>query len=106
GSADGGGELDDVCGPAVPWVLRGGGASAETVEAQVEQACRAGASGFIVGRTLFDAALVADRAESEVRLERECRPLLRRLVVVAERLGQPWRRRVGDLPRPRHGWYR
>ena len=105
GSADACRELDEACGTAIPWVLLGGGASAEAVEAQVEEACRAGASGFIVGRTLFDVALVEDAAESAEILDRECRPLLRRLAEVAERLGRPWRRRVGELPRPRHGWY-
>jgi len=65
GTADGCGAIDEACGALIPWVLLGGGADAGVLEGQVEDACRAGASGFIVGRTLFDAALVPDEAESE-----------------------------------------
>lgn len=106
GSADGCRELDEACGRAIPWVLLGGGADAAVLEAQIEDACRAGASGFIVGRTLFDAALVADAAESERALAETCRPLLERLAARAEALATPWRERVGPLPEPPHGWYR
>ena len=97
--------LDEACGQAIPWVLLGGGADAAVLEAQIEDACRAGASGFIVGRTLFDAALVADAAESERALAATCRPLLERLAARADALATPWRERVGLLPRPAHGWY-
>ena len=105
GSAEGCGDLDRACGRAIPWVLLGGGADADVLEAQIEHACRAGASGFIVGRTLFDAALVADPAESERALHEVCRPLLERLAALAEALATPWRERVGPLPQPAHNWY-
>jgi tagatose 1,6-diphosphate aldolase len=105
GSAEGCRALDEACGRLIPWVLLGGGADAEVLAGQIEQACRAGASGFIVGRTLFDAALVEDGAESQRALEEVCRPLLERLRGTAERLAQPWRARVGELPVPAHGWY-
>ncbi|MGZ4481651.1 MAG: hypothetical protein ACXVY5_05550, partial [Gaiellales bacterium] len=106
GSAEACRRLDAACGPAIPWVLLGGGAAPDVIEGQVEDACGAGASGFIVGRTLFDAALVADEEESQRLLEERCRPLLRRLAEVAEGLAQPWRSRVGELPAPPHDWYR
>lgn len=105
GSADGCRALDAACGPLVPWVLLGGGADADVLERQVAEACAAGASGFIVGRTLFDAALATDAAESERALAAVCRPLLERLGAVAERTAQPWRARVGPLPAPAHGWF-
>ena len=106
GSAQACAELDAACGPLIPWVLLGGGADADVLEAQIDDACRAGASGFIVGRTLFDAALLPDPAASEQALAETCRPLLERLAAAAERLAQPWRRRVGELPEPPGGWYR
>jgi tagatose 1,6-diphosphate aldolase len=106
GSADGCRGLDDACGRLIPWVLLGGGADAEVLAGQIEDACSAGASGFIVGRTLFDAALVEDEAASERALAEECRPLLERLAGIAERLAQPWRARVGEVPAPARGWYR
>jgi tagatose 1,6-diphosphate aldolase len=98
--------LDKACGPLIPWVLLGGGASEDVIGGQIEDACRAGASGFIVGRTLFDAALVADPDESRRALEARSRPLLERLAAIAERLAVPWRERVGALPRPPREWYR
>ncbi|HEY0387611.1 MAG TPA: hypothetical protein VGC71_04150 [Gaiellales bacterium] len=97
--------LDRACGPLIPWVLLGGGADAAVLEGQIEDACRAGASGFIVGRTLFDAALVADPTASQAALDEQCRPLLERLARIAEQLARPWRRRVGALPQPPYGWY-
>ncbi len=106
GSADGCRKLDRACGRLIPWVLLGGGADAEVLAGQIEHACAAGASGFIVGRTLFDAALVADPGESQRALDEVCRPLLERLRAIAERLAQPWRARVGELPAPAPGWYR
>jgi tagatose-1,6-bisphosphate aldolase len=106
GSADACGALDEACGPTVPWVLLGGGADAETLERQIGDACAAGASGFIVGRTLWDAGLVADEQESEAALRDVSRPLLERLADVARRQAQPWRERVGAIPAPEPGWYR
>jgi tagatose 1,6-diphosphate aldolase len=99
-------ELDAACGRLVPWVLLGGGAGEDVIGVQIEDACRAGASGFIVGRTLFDAALVTDPEESRQALVSRSRPLLERLVAIAERLATPWRERVGALPPPPRGWYR
>jgi tagatose 1,6-diphosphate aldolase len=106
GDARGCEALTEACGPLVPWVLLGGGASEEAIGGQIEDACRAGASGFIVGRTLFDAGLVTDAEESRRALETHSRPLLERLAAIAERLATPWRERVGPLPRPPLGWYR
>jgi tagatose-1,6-bisphosphate aldolase len=51
--------LSEVCG-SVPWVLLGGGTNEETFLAQLRDACTAGARGYIVGRTAWDTALVAD----------------------------------------------
>ena len=95
GSADACQELDEACGWAVPWVLLGGGADPETLERQVEEACRAGASGFVVGRTLWDGAL-----ESPDTLETVSRPLLERLGAVAREHATPWRERVGVFSAP------
>jgi tagatose 1,6-diphosphate aldolase len=105
GSPDACRALDEACGPAVPWVLLGGGADAETLVQQVGEACAAGASGFVVGRTLWDAALVADEAESERALAQLGRPLLERLAAVARAHGTPWRERVGPIAEPPPDWY-
>lgn len=106
GSAGGCAAVDRACGPEVPWVLLGGGANADDLEHQIELACRAGASGFIVGRTLFDAGLVADAGESASALREVSVPLAERLAATARRYAQPWRDRVGAIPAPALGWYR
>ena len=53
--------------PGTPWVLLGGGADEDTLLRQVEEACRAGASGFIVGRTIWSDALVRARGRAGAR---------------------------------------
>jgi tagatose 1,6-diphosphate aldolase len=106
GSAAACADLDGACGPSVPWVLLGGGASAGELEGQIVDACRAGASGFIVGRTLFDPGLVADAAESERALRSVSVPLAKRLGAAARAYAQPWRERVGRIEAPALGWYR
>jgi tagatose 1,6-diphosphate aldolase len=98
-------ELDEACGRDVPWVLLGGGAPAEALERQIEQACRAGASGFIVGRTLFDPGLVPDPHESEAALREQSVPMLERFARAARRHARPWRERIGEVPPPPHGWW-
>ena len=98
-------ELDVACGREVPWVLLGGGAEPNALLAHVEDACRAGASGFIVGRTLWDAALSADADVAEQRLREDSVPLLRRLAAAAREHAVPWRSRVPPIPVPPAGWH-
>jgi tagatose 1,6-diphosphate aldolase len=103
GSPGGCRALDEACGPAVPWVLLGGGADAGVLEARVADACRSGASGFVVGRTLWDGALAADERASLAALEQRSVPLLARLAAVARAAGRPWRERVGPIAAPEPG---
>ena len=97
GSAEACRLLDAAVPRHIPWVLLGGGATADALLGQVEEACRAGASGFVVGRTLFDAAVLDDEAASERVLAEESRPLLERLAALARRTATPWRVRAGSL---------
>jgi tagatose-1,6-bisphosphate aldolase len=49
-----------------PWVILSAGVGYETFKTQVEIACRAGASGFLAGRSIWrDAASTSDPAERE-----------------------------------------
>ncbi len=99
-------ELDAACGPDTPWVLLGGGADAETLEGQIADACSAGASGFIVGRTLWDGALVSDDDASRAYLRDTSLPYLERIGALARAHATPWRERVGAIPVPTGAWYR
>ena len=95
--------LDTACGPNVPWVLLGGGADSSALEHQVAEASAAGASGFIVGRTLWDVALVLDVTEETELLTTTSLPLLERLGDVAREHATPWRTRVGEIAAPPAG---
>lgn len=88
-------ELDAACG-AVPWTLLGGGGDPEGFDVQLRVACAAGASGFVVGRTVWDAALDRDPAESERRAVGVCAPLLRRFREIAEARCRPLADRLGS----------
>jgi sulfofructosephosphate aldolase len=74
--------LTRACG-AVPWVLLGGGTDEATFLAQLRDAIRGGARGYIVGRTAWDAALVEDPGEQS-RAIAERAAFLARAVQVAE----------------------
>lgn len=100
-------ELDAAS--SLPWVLLSGGVDDVTFEAQVETACRAGASGVLVGRSVWaEAATLAPEARDRF-LATEGRARLGRLVDLVDRLGRPWHERpsrVADAPAPGDGWYR
>ncbi|MEA2320125.1 MAG: tagatose 1,6-diphosphate aldolase [Solirubrobacteraceae bacterium] len=105
GSAEACRELDEACGPSIPWVLLGGGADAAALEQRIVDACSAGASGFIVGRTLWEDALTADPDESQRALETVSLPRLERLAALARECATPWRERVGAVQPPARDWY-
>jgi len=92
--------LDSACGPGTPWVLLGGGAGEQELVAQLRDACAAGASGFIVGRTLWADALVPDPDGQEAALAEHARPRLERLAAIAREAATPWRDRVGPIAAP------
>jgi tagatose 1,6-diphosphate aldolase len=100
-------ELDAAS--AVPWVLLSGGVDEATFEAQVETACRAGASGVLVGRSVWaDAATMPPPARDAFLLSTG-RERLERLVRLVDAVGRPWQSRPGrllDAPSPGDGWYR
>jgi tagatose-1,6-bisphosphate aldolase len=100
-------ELDAAS--AAPWVLLSGGVDDATFEAQVETACHAGASGVLVGRSVWaDAARLAP-ADRDAFLAGTGAARLRRLVDLADAAGHPWHERpnrLTALPDPGDGWYR
>jgi len=74
--------LTRACG-AVPWVLLGGGTDEATFLAELRDAMQGGARGYIVGRTVWEAALVEDEDELR-RSVSERAAFLARAVRVAE----------------------
>lgn len=97
----------DAASP-VPWVLLSGGVDDATFEAQVACACRAGASGVVVGRSVWAAAAQLPPAERDQFLTTTGRERLSRLVDIVEASGRPWHDRANmpAPPEPAQGWYR
>lgn len=99
-------ELDAAS--VVPWVILSGGVSDAVFEAQVAVACAAGASGTLVGRSVWAGAALLPAPERDAWLRSEGRARLARLVELVDRTGRPWRERsaLGRLEAPTEGWYR
>jgi tagatose 1,6-diphosphate aldolase len=105
GSREGCRAISVACA-GTPWVLLGGGADAEVLERQVGDAAASGASGFIVGRTLFNDALIEDPVDSERVLTERSLPLLDRLATAMRKAGTPWRTQCVPVRVPELGWHR
>jgi tagatose-1,6-bisphosphate aldolase len=104
--ADACAELDAAS--TLPWVLLSGGVDDATFEAQVEVACTAGASGVLVGRSVWAPAAALPREGRRAWLEGEGAARLRRLVEMVEEAGHPWRprwRSAAAPEPPEPGWY-
>ncbi len=105
--ADACAELDSVS--AVPWVLLSGGVDDETFERQVAAACRAGASGVLVGRSVWAQSATMAPRERDAWLASEGRSRLEKLVRLVDELGTPWHARPNPLDGvagPGEDWYR
>ena len=100
-------ELDGAT--PLPWVLLSGGVDDATFERQVEIACRAGASGVLVGRSVWAEATRLSGVERSRFLTTEGVERLGRLVGTIEAHGRPWHdREPAALRDGRVGadWYR
>ena len=95
-------ELNSVA--TVPWALLSGGDPYELFREQVEIACRAGASGFMVGRALWQEAVVAPVDQRARLVEKVLRPRFAELAAIANELGADWATRH-TLPEIDHHWY-
>jgi tagatose 1,6-diphosphate aldolase len=93
----------------VPWVLLSGGVDGATFEAQVSTACDAGASGILVGRSVWAEAATMAPVERDAFLATTGRERLGRLADLVDTVGRPWHSRpsrLTTLPLPGDGWYR
>lgn len=92
----------------LPWVLLSGGVDETTFEAQVETACRTGASGVVVGRSVWAEATTMPAPERDRFLVTTARERLRRLADLVDAVGRPWHERstrITSAPPPGEGWY-
>lgn len=101
--------LDDAS--PVPWVLLSAGVDFETFTRQVETACRAGASGFLGGRAVWEDGLrIGDPVDRRRWLRTVAADRMRRLHDIARTHGRPWWKKFGDtlnaVAPVDDGWYR
>ncbi|MBK9123519.1 MAG: tagatose 1,6-diphosphate aldolase [Chloroflexi bacterium] len=76
---------------SIPWVLLSAGVPYDVFVAQVEAACRGGASGFIAGRAVWgDAAGIADPSARKAKLDTVVRRRLQELAEIAHRHSRPF----------------
>jgi tagatose 1,6-diphosphate aldolase len=86
-------ELDEAC--PVPWTLLSGGDDLDSFATQVEVACHAGSSGFLVGRALWASAIVGDARTRRTAIDDHVITGFTRLARTATSLGRSWVDRVG-----------
>ena len=94
-----------------PWVLLSAGVDFKRFKKQVEIACKAGASGFLAGRALWqEAPQIPSRAERIKFLGTVSAQRLRELSDIAETYGTPWFNKLGVTKGKSdpvaEGWYK
>ncbi len=94
----------------LPWVLLSAGVDFDTFKKQVEIACKAGASGFLAGRALWqEGARIQPREERMNFFKTTAAPRLRELAGLVNEYGKPWYAKMGagieELAAVAEGWY-
>lgn len=94
----------------IPWVILSAGVDYQTFRNQVTIACKAGASGFLAGRAIWQEAMeLAGREERVKFFKTVAVQRLRELAEIAEKDGRPWHEkfglRAGRLAEIRQDWY-
>lgn len=110
------GKLSEVCqkldkASQVPWVVLSAGVSFDVFCQQVEIACKAGASGFLAGRAIWQEAMNIEDAKERARMLRTVgADRLKKLTEIAAKHAVPWYKKLGlkrdGLAETGEGWYR
>jgi tagatose-1,6-bisphosphate aldolase len=97
-------EMEEAC--AIPWVILSAGVDDATFEAQTLSACEAGASGVLVGRSVWKEGAHMEAPERDAWLADVGVERMRRLVDIVEAEAVPWRERssLAQEPEPAEGW--
>jgi len=101
-------ELDKAS--KIPWVILSAGVDYETFKKQVNIACKAGASGFLGGRAVWQEAMeITDRTNRSEFFKTVAAKRLMELALIAEHSGRPWYEKLGleyrHLTKPGSDWY-
>lgn len=102
-------QLDEAA--TVPWVILSAGIDYPAFRKEVELACRAGASGFLGGRAIWQEAMAMRERKERVKfLSTTVVDRLKELTEIATRYGVPWYRKLklssSQLTIISDGWYR
>ena len=94
----------------LPWVLLSAGADFKTFSKQVEFACKAGASGFLAGRALWQEGVqIHSREERMNFFKNTAAPRLKELAEMVNKHGKPWYAKMGsdkgDFEAATESWY-
>jgi tagatose 1,6-diphosphate aldolase len=94
----------------IPWVILSAGVDYETFKEQVAIACRAGASGFLGGRAVWQEALeISERAERLKFFRDVAGSRLQELSSITAENGKPWFAKMGvresDITATGPAWY-
>jgi len=110
-----GSELLELCNQLdaasqVPWVILSAGVDFDLFCREVEIACRAGASGFLGGRAVWQEAMQIDSTQDRLRfLSTVAADRLKRLTEIAGKYAQPWYKKLGisadELAEVPEKWY-
>lgn len=97
-------EMEEAC--AIPWVILSAGVDDATFEAQTLSACEAGASGVLVGRSVWKEGAYMEAPERDAWLADIGVARMQRLVDIVEAEAVPWRERspLAREPEPAEGW--
>ncbi len=97
-------ELEEAS--AIPWVILSAGVDDATFEAQTLAACEAGASGVLVGRSVWKEGAHMEAPERDAWLADVAADRMQRLVDIVEAEATPWRERspLAEEPEPAEGW--
>jgi tagatose 1,6-diphosphate aldolase len=95
----------------VPWVILSSGVDFEIFCQQVEIASRAGASGFLGGRAIWQEVMyLDDRRERAHYLSTVAADRLKRLIEIANKYAVPWYQKLGipthELAQTTERWYK
>jgi len=95
----------------LPWVLLSAGVDFNSFQKQVKIACKAGASGFLAGRALWqEGAQIRSRKERMNFFRNTAAPRLQELAEIADKYGKPWYSKLGaengKFAPLAEGWYR
>jgi len=95
----------------LPWVLLSAGVDFDSFRKQVKIACKAGASGFLAGRALWqEGAQIRSRDERMNFFQNTAAPRLKELAEIADSYGKSWYSRLGaengKFDPVTEGWYR